>query len=69
MRNRIVLGQPNPVPVTVEQTGTICILACDGRLFGPFDSRMKALFWCSCQDIDTFSTYDLLPPTVEPKNG
>jgi hypothetical protein len=47
---------------TEEGAGIICALLRDGRLFGPFPSRKAARFWCISQDLDWFSTYDLLPP-------
>lgn len=42
--------------------GNICLLASDGRLFGPFKSRSDAIYWADTLGIASFGTYDLLPP-------
>lgn len=49
-------------PSTEEKVGTICILLRNGSLIGPFSSRSEALYWCSSQELDGFSTYDLITP-------
>jgi hypothetical protein len=59
--NRIITTA-QPLADTEEGAGTICALLRDGRLFGPFPSRKAARYWCISQDLDGFSTYDLLPP-------
>lgn len=60
--NRRTAIKPGPM-VGPDVHGNICILASDGRLFGPFKTRSDAIYWCDSQEIFSFATYDLLAPT------
>ena len=67
--NAKVLENTNPIvqDLALEQPGLCCLLLCDGRLFGPFQSKNDALYWCEALELKGYSTYDLLPPTMVAK--
>ena len=64
--NRIITKAGSASDTLTDKRGAICILSRDGRLFGPFASRQAAMMWTAAQEIETFSTYDLLSPLEEP---
>ncbi len=66
--NRL-LAAPTFAEHAAEAVGTICVLLCDGRLFGPFASTFDARYWCVSQDLKAFSTYDLLAPRDAREGG
>ena len=69
VHDRETRGHPTTVyEVEGEKLGS-CILANDGRLFGPFKTREDALYWAESQEIPCYSTYTLLSPRVDPGKG
>lgn len=62
--NRKTAAKAGPM-IGPDRVGTLCVLAADGRLFGPFSTRSAAIYWCDSLDIPIFGTYDLLSP-VDP---
>lgn len=66
MRNNKPVVGPITTASTEEKHGSICILARDGRLFGLFATRSRAIYWAESLGLDCYSTYDLLSPLKDP---